>query len=89
MRQRKGFGRGFEQEQNRIGGEPADDRDDHRKQRREPDCAARGAARGVNIAASDRLPDQYRRGHTETEKGGEHQEHDDVGVGGRGERAVA
>src|SRR3546814_17613032 len=67
----------------------SDLRDHDREDQCEPDDPARRAPRRVDVAAPHRLADQHRRRNAEAEEGDEHQEHDDVGVGGRGERAFA
>ena len=45
-------------------------------------------ARAVQIPAAEALADKDRRGHAEAEDEGHEQEHDQIGIGGGGERLL-
>ena len=70
-----------------AGKQPAEDRDGDRSHQDQSDRGAEGPPPALHIAPPEALADEDGRGHTETEHCTEHQEHDDIGVGGRGERA--
>ncbi len=68
--------------------EPADQADDHRHDHAEAEPAAEGAARRIDVAVAEVLPDPHGRRVAEPEDRGEQQEHHDVGVGRGGQRAL-
>ena len=57
--------------------------------RKPPIARADHPPRPIDVARAERLADQHRRRHAEAEDEGHQQEHDHIGVGGRGERVLA
>ena len=88
-RERHRFGRRGEQAQQLRREHPAEDRDRGDDGQEAADRGAQRAAGAVDVAPAERLADQHRRRHAEAEHERHQQEHDEIGVGGRGERLLA
>ena len=88
-RQRKHLRRGRQRTKDHGRGEPADEhrrgRDDREQAQRRPQYAAHR----IHVATSHILADQNGGRHAEAKGRGDEQEHDDIGVGRRGQRALA